>query len=212
MLTNNTRRAAGDENGPNPRAPNPMGRIVEITEDGNDNGANTFRWEIFMRCSDPADEAQGAYFAGFDTSRVSKIANPDALAFDRRRNMLIATDGQPRRIGINGGVLFVPTEGPERGFNRQIFSGVTAYIPPIAQFQKRSTILMPELATPVTENPPMRKRMSGRFQDFGPSLRRNSAAAGTLDRNVLVGARRRFRQGLRTRICSQALTADTIGP
>lgn len=123
-LTNNTRRAAGDENAANPRGPNPMGHIVEITEDGDDNGATSFRWEIFMLCGDPTDPGQGAYFAGFDTSRVSKIANPDNLAFDKEGNMLIATDGQPRRIAINDGIFFVPTEGPERGFNRQIFSGV----------------------------------------------------------------------------------------
>ena len=93
-------------------------------EPGNDNGATTFTWEIFMLCGDPADEAQGAYFAGFDTSRVRKVANPDNLAFDQHGNLLIATDGQPRRVGINDGIFFVPTEGPERGYNRQIFSGV----------------------------------------------------------------------------------------
>ena len=123
-LTNNTRREAGSENGPNPRAPNPMGHIVEIVEDGNDNGATSFTWQIFMLCGDPADQSQGAYFAGFDTSKVSKIANPDNLAFDGYGNLLIATDGQPRRVGINDGIFFVPTEGSERGYNRQIFSGV----------------------------------------------------------------------------------------
>ncbi len=123
-LTNNTRRTAGSEDAANPRAPNPMGHIVEITEAGDDNGATRFNWEIFMLCGDPADETQGAYFAGFDTSRVSKIANPDNLAFDKNGNLLIATDGQPRTVGINDGVFFVPTEGPERGFNRQIFSGI----------------------------------------------------------------------------------------
>ena len=123
-LTNNTWCEEGSENGPNPCAPNPMGHIVETVEDGDDNGAATFRWQIFMLCGDPSDPAQGAYFAGFDTSKVSKIANPDNLAFDQRGNMLIASDGQPRRIGINDGIFFVPTEGPERGYNRQIFSGV----------------------------------------------------------------------------------------
>ena len=77
-----------------------------------------------MLCGDPSDPSQGAFFAGFDTSMVSKIANPDNLSFDRQGNLLIATDGQPRTIGINDGIFFVPTEGAERGFNRQIFSGV----------------------------------------------------------------------------------------
>ena len=123
-LTSNTRRAAGDESAPNPRAPNPMGHIVETSEWNADNGATRFEWEIFMLCGDPADEDDGAFFAGFDPQRVSRIANPDNLAFDKRGNMLIATDGQPRILGINDGIFLVPTEGSERGYNRQIFSGV----------------------------------------------------------------------------------------
>ena len=115
---------ATSEDAANPRAPNAMGHIIEITEAGDDNGATRFQWEIFMLCGDPADETPGTYFAGFDTSRVSKIANPDNQGFDKNGNLLIATDGQPRRVGINDGISFVPTEGPERGFNRQIFSGV----------------------------------------------------------------------------------------
>ena len=101
-----------------------MGHIVEISERNADNGATRFEWEIFMLCGDPADEDDGAFFAGFDPQRVSRIANPDNLAFDKRGNMLIATDGQPRTLGINDGIFFVPTEGSERGYNRQIFSGV----------------------------------------------------------------------------------------
>lgn len=123
-LTNNTRRAAGEEDAPNPRAPNPMGHIVEITESGGDNGATRFEWQIFMLCGDPSDPSHASYFSGFDARRVSKIANPDNLAFDDYGNLLIATDGQPGRLGINDGIFFVPTEGSERGFNRQIFSGV----------------------------------------------------------------------------------------
>ena len=123
-LTNYTRRAAGAENAPNPRAPNPMGHIVEISERGGDSGATRFDWEMFMLCGDPANEADGAFFARFEPKRVSKIANPDNLAFDKQGNMLIATDGQPRTIDINEGIFFVPTEGSERGYNRQIFSGV----------------------------------------------------------------------------------------
>ena len=123
-LTNNTRRAAGDDNAPNPRAPNPMGHIVEIAERGGDNGATSFDWEIFMLCGDPANEADGTFFAGFDSKRISKIANPDNLAFDKQGNMLIATDGQPGTLQINDGIFFVPTQGSERGYNRQIFSGV----------------------------------------------------------------------------------------
>ncbi len=123
-LTNNTRRGLDAVDAANPRGPNPMGHILEITEDGSDNGATSFTWEIFMLCGDPSDPTQGAYFAGFDPTKVSKIANPDNLAFDQFGNLIISTDGQPQTLDINDGVFFVPTEGPERGYNRQIFSGV----------------------------------------------------------------------------------------
>ncbi len=114
-LSNNTRREAGRETPANPHAPNPMGHIVEIVEDGNDTGATPLKRQIFMLCGNPADASHGAYSAGSDTSRVSEVANLDNLAFDRHGNLLIATDGQPRRSGIDDGAFFVPAEGEERG-------------------------------------------------------------------------------------------------
>jgi len=55
---------------------------------------------------------------------VSKLANPDNLTFDSKGNLWISTDGQPGTLGINDGIYAVPTEGSERGFVRQILSGV----------------------------------------------------------------------------------------
>ena len=100
------------------------GHIVEMTESGDDNGATQFRWEIFILCGHPSRPSHASYFSGFDASRASKIANPDNLAFDDHGNLLIAKEGQPRTPGINDGIFVLPTEGPERGYNRQIFSGV----------------------------------------------------------------------------------------
>ncbi len=126
-LINNTRRTEEQVDAANPCAGNAFGHIIEIREAEGDHATERFDWEIFMLCGDPADENAGAFFAGFDPSRVSKIANPDNLAFDRRGNLLIATDGRPRRMSIHDGIFFVPTEGPTRGFNRQIFSGPVGY-------------------------------------------------------------------------------------
>ena len=123
-LTNNTRRTEEQVDAANPRANNAMGHIIEITELNGEHSATAFNWEIFMLAGDPADEDQGTFFAGFDTSLVSKIANPDNLAFDRKGNLVIATDGQPRTVEINDGIFFCPTEGPNRGYNKQIFSSV----------------------------------------------------------------------------------------
>lgn len=129
--TNNSARtvAAADagEVAANPRLGNRWGHIVEIIEDGDDNAALTFRWEIFMLCGDPAIAAHGSYFAGFDPSQVSKLACPDNLDFDQDGNLWIATDGIPNARdfdGLNDGIFAVPVEGPDRGHVRQFLSGV----------------------------------------------------------------------------------------
>ena len=102
-LTNNTARTtvATDpaEVAANPRLVNRWGHILEITEDGGDNAALTFHWEIFMLCGDPA-LPQGTYFAGFDPTKVSPISCPDNLDFDEAGNLWIATDGAPATTGF----------------------------------------------------------------------------------------------------------------
>ncbi|MER3437807.1 MAG: PhoX family phosphatase, partial [Chloroflexota bacterium] len=124
-LTNNTRR--GKEGYPgvdaaNPRAENAWGHIIELTEDGGDHAATTFRWEIFILCGDPEDES--TYFAGFPKEKVSAVANPDNLAFDPQGNLWISTDGQPSSLEVNDGVFAVPVDGSNRGYLRQFFSAV----------------------------------------------------------------------------------------
>jgi uncharacterized protein len=128
-LTNNTARTtvAPDpaEVAANPRLVNRWGHVLEIIEDGGDNAALTFHWEILILCGDPA-LAQGTYFAGFDPSLVSPISCPDNLDFDELGNLWIATDGAPATVGFtnrNDGIFVVPTEGPDRGFLRQFLSG-----------------------------------------------------------------------------------------
>jgi len=123
-LTNNTRRTEEQVDAANPRASNAFGHIIEITELSGEHTATEFNWEIFILAGDPADTTHGAFFAGFDPAGVSKIANPDNLAFDRKGNLVIATDGQPRTVDINDGIFLCPTEGPNRGQNKQLFSGV----------------------------------------------------------------------------------------
>jgi len=153
-LTNNSRRTGGtrDANGRevsaepdemNPRSPNLTGHIIELTETGGDAAATTFSWEIFILCGNPNNPdgqffttlpeapigVDDTYFAGFaDANALSPIGSPDNLAFDRRGNLWIATDGQFGDLGlpapINDGLYAVPTEGEDRGFLRQFLSSV----------------------------------------------------------------------------------------
>jgi uncharacterized protein len=129
-LTNNSARtsvaADAGEVAANPRLGNRWGHVIEIAEDGGDNAALSFRWEIFMLCGDPATTPD-TYFAGYDPSQVSPISCPDNLDFDPAGNLWIATDGAPNSPGFsayNDGIFAVPTEGASRGHLRQFLSGV----------------------------------------------------------------------------------------
>jgi hypothetical protein len=120
-LTNNTRRGAAGQPGPdeaNPRSNNRHGHILEIVEHGGDNAAETFAWSIPIVCGDPADPS--TYFAGFDKARVSPISCPDNLDFDAHGNLWISTDGNA--LGSNDGLFAVPVEGPQRGQVRQFLT------------------------------------------------------------------------------------------
>ena len=123
-MTNNSRRTAEQVNAANPRAGNSFGHIIEITETNDNHAGDSFNWEIFMLCGDPAVVDAGTFFAGFDPSAVSPIANPDNLLFDSVGNLWIATDGQPRTLNGNDGIYACPVFGPDRGFVRQFLSGV----------------------------------------------------------------------------------------
>lgn len=121
-LTNNTRRGAEGQPGPdepNPRSNNKHGHVIELIERGKDAGATRFRWRIFMLCGDPDDPS--TYFAGFDKSQVSPITSPDNVDFDARGNLWIATDSS-RALEQNDGFFAVPVKGRERGHLRQFLT------------------------------------------------------------------------------------------
>jgi secreted PhoX family phosphatase len=109
-LTNNTARTA--PNAGNPRSPNPFGHVLEFRERGDDPGATSFRWRIFLLCGDPADP--GTYFAGYPKDKVSPIGSPDNMTFDNEGNIWLATDGE-QPTGGNNGLFACPTKGRERG-------------------------------------------------------------------------------------------------
>ncbi|GAA2511541.1 PhoX family phosphatase [Pilimelia columellifera] len=134
-LTNNTRRGAAGQPGPdepNPRSDNRHGHILEIVEAGGDSAAETFGWSVPIVCGDPADPS--SYFAGFDKSQVSPISCPDNLEFDVHGNLWISTDGNA--LGANDGLFAVPVEGPGRGHVKQFLTvprgaeQASAYLPP----------------------------------------------------------------------------------
>ena len=126
VMTNNTQRGTSGKapvDGPNPRAENRHGHILELKPANGDHTSLNFAWGFLMVCGDPANDA-GTYFAGFDPALVSPISSPDNITFDAAGNLWISTDGQTGTFKRNDGVFAVPTEEPERGYNRQFLSGI----------------------------------------------------------------------------------------
>ncbi|WP_412540629.1 PhoX family phosphatase [Longispora sp. K20-0274] len=122
-LTNNTNRGKAGFPGPdevNPRTNNKFGHILEITEAGDDNTAETFTWCLPIICGDPNDPS--TYFMGFDKTKVSPIACPDNVAFDGAGNLWIASDQLYALPNQNDGLFVVPLEGPDKGHLRQFLS------------------------------------------------------------------------------------------
>jgi secreted PhoX family phosphatase len=121
VMTGNANRTPKQVDKANPRPQNKFGHIIELTEDGEDHTATTFRWEIFLLAGDPKNPDHQAYYQGH--TDVSPLATPDNLAFDDTGRMWVATDGVDDTLGLNDGVWVVETAGPERGQARQFLSG-----------------------------------------------------------------------------------------
>jgi secreted PhoX family phosphatase len=121
ILTNNGRRKADQVDAANPRADNRFGHIIEMTPEGGDHGALTFRWEILVRCGDPSIAAVGATFSA-QTTRDGWFGMPDNLAVDAQGRIWIATDGNSiSKTGRNDGLWAIETEGALRGTSKHFF-------------------------------------------------------------------------------------------
>jgi secreted PhoX family phosphatase len=121
MLTNNSRRKADQVDAANPRAENRFGHIIEMSPDGRDHSSATFRWEVLLRCGDPAIAEVGASFNPA-TTRDGWFGMPDNCAIDAEGRLWIATDGNTlRRTGRADGIFALETEGAARGTSKLFF-------------------------------------------------------------------------------------------
>jgi secreted PhoX family phosphatase len=121
MLTNNTRRKADQVDPANPRADNAFGHIIEMTPPDADHAAARFRWEVLVRCGDPAVAAVGATFNAA-TTRDGWFGMPDNCAIDNMGRLWIATDGNSAKAtGRADGVWALETEGALRGTGKLFF-------------------------------------------------------------------------------------------
>ena len=119
MLTNNAARPAERVDAANPRADNKFGHIIEIVEPGGDYTALQSRWEILIRCGDPAQPEFGAMWNPA-TSSDGWFGSPDNCAIDPSGRLWISTDGNGA-TGGNDGLWAVETEGRMRGKSKAFF-------------------------------------------------------------------------------------------
>ena len=121
VLTNNNRRKAEETDAANPRANNLFGHLIEMSPPDGDHAAAKFRWEILVRCGDPAVAAVGATFSS-DTTRNGWFGMPDNVAFDSEGRLWVATDGNSNAAtGRADGIWGIETEGPGRGMSRHFY-------------------------------------------------------------------------------------------
>ena len=79
ILTSNNRRKQDQIDAANPRADNRFGHIIEMIPPDGDHTADKFRWEILVRCGDPAIAAVGATFSS-ETSRNGCPLSPLSIS------------------------------------------------------------------------------------------------------------------------------------
>ncbi|RUY49824.1 PhoX family phosphatase, partial [Mesorhizobium sp. M7A.F.Ca.CA.001.13.2.1] len=109
MLTNNSKRKADQVDAANPRAENAFGHIIEIAEDGGDFTAAKGKWEVLLKCGDPAVADVGATFSTATTAN-GWFGMPDNCAVDSAGRLWVATDGQgPKATGRTDGLWAVDT-------------------------------------------------------------------------------------------------------
>lgn len=110
-LTNNRDRgvrsnAGGDPtpvNAPNPREINNYGQIVRWRPHGEDHGARTFDWDLYVLCGNPSAHSD-AYAGSPNVTSGNMFNAPDGLAFDRQGRVWIQTDGDDSNAGDFAGM------------------------------------------------------------------------------------------------------------
>lgn len=122
MLTNNSKRRADQIDGPNPRAENAFGQVVELSPMGGDHGSDRAKWDLLVVCGDPDNPGHGAHWNPATTEN-GWFASPDNCAIDPDGRLWITTDQGSgwSRSGTADGIWAMETAGPLRGTGRMFF-------------------------------------------------------------------------------------------
>ena len=105
-LTNNVKR--GDDGqpvgGPNPREKNVYGQILRWRESGDDHGAMSLEWDLFLVAGNPAVHAGAAKGGSSNITPQNMFNSPDGLSFDNAGRLWVQTDGDTSNTGDFAGM------------------------------------------------------------------------------------------------------------
>ena len=121
MLTNNTHRAKGGENAPNPHADNKFGHIIELLPPNGDHTSDTFDWRMLVKCGPLAYE-HATWNAGTDP-KSGWFAAPDNCAIDPQGRLWVTTDQGNKfpQTDTSDGIWAVETTGDRRATAHMLF-------------------------------------------------------------------------------------------
>ncbi|CAD5106896.1 PhoX family protein [Zestomonas carbonaria] len=105
-LTNNSKRGGDGQpvGGPNPRENNLYGQILRWREAGDDAGASTFEWDLYIIAGNPVVHP-GTPNAGSHQINADNMFNsPDGLGFDDAGRLWVLTDGKFSNAGDYAGM------------------------------------------------------------------------------------------------------------
>lgn len=118
-LTQNRDRKANQVSGPNPRADNEYGHMLELFapqlgETAHNFAAEQFDWSLMVLCG---DRNEAAPFHS-DTDTKSRFTDPDNLSVDPLGRLWVCTDDGN---GARDALYVMQTEGPERNLSRRFY-------------------------------------------------------------------------------------------
>ncbi|UZE32057.1 PhoX family protein [Pseudomonas asplenii] len=105
-LTNNAKRGEDGQpvGGPNPREKNVYGQILRWHAAGNDHGADTFEWGLFVVAGNPGVHAGTPKGGSSNINPQNMFNSPDGLGFDKAGRLWILTDGDYSNAGDFAGM------------------------------------------------------------------------------------------------------------
>ncbi len=158
MCTNNSKRKEDQVNIANPRPANTFGHIIELSPPDGDHAAESYAWEILVKCGDPSVAEVGAQWNPA-TSENGWFGSPDNCAVDHMGRLWISTDQGSNwsKSGTADGIWAMETDGELRGTGKMFFRvpiGAEMCGPHFAPDDKSLFLAVQHPATDGTKNYP----------------------------------------------------------